>query len=256
MTRILLVLFLFLGVACGDEEDQAADEQVTGIVGSWQGVQKLIDPEKNAEITREVELIIHSDGRFELFEAEGARSAMGVYEHFSRLQALTFRFRESTMTDFALAGSIFNFEYDLQGQELLLRSQRVVFWLKRKGVQPEPVDQLNGKWACRESSSEQHWQLTIAGSDFSMLRRRSGQAALLLRGQIEWPTGMDLESEASILGRWVVLEAQPVRVFEGFDVRVDFTTSGDDRQILLSLFPWQDSGGDSQVPDYYLLCQQ
>jgi len=246
----VLGILISLILACSAAEDTRVTEASNSIVGVWQGVQQMISGD--SEQVREVSLAFFANGQFELKEREGERSGEGTYEDFSRLNSLTMRFKTSNLTDFALAGSIYNFEYEIYGQEMLLRAQRVIFRLKR----PEQVtqgDELNGQWRCVDSLEGQSWQLTTLGTEFYLYSRRNRQASIFLKGEMNWDEE-DLEVDLAVKGQWLVRDAQPLRIFDGFDVTI---IKNEQQKATLTLVPWNlvAPGQDPQNSNLILTCQ-
>ncbi|MFW7381847.1 MAG: hypothetical protein ACOH5I_23780 [Oligoflexus sp.] len=246
-----MILLMLLGTfgACSVIDDEQPIEGSQGIVGMWQGVQQMIGADSDEAL--EVSLVFFEDGRFELRERNGDRFAEGQYEDYTRLHSLSLRFETSTLTDFALAGSIYNFEYELYEQELLLRAQRVVLRLKRP-PEPEVNDQLNGQWICLDSTSGQAWQLTTQNAGFSLYTRQSGQAALMIKGSMQWNTE-DLQKVQTAHGYWLVSESQPLKIFDGFTVVM---TRDEQSQVTMILTPWRqgEAANSPQTSDLQLTC--
>lgn len=245
---IIILAFLSLISSCA-EDDSTSKEMSRGIAGVWQGIQKQVSSE--GEQLTEVSLAFFADGRFELRERDGDRFAEGVYEDYFRLSSLTLRFQSSTMTDLALAGSIFDFEYELHENELLLRGQRVIFRLKRP-EDPVEGDELNGYWYCQDSQA-QSWQLMTLGHEFQLYLKRSGQASIMMKGEMKWEDGA-IEGQESRSGQWLVKVSQPVRIYDGFEVTIE---RDKDQKLILHLRPWRHTspGESPQTTNPTLSCQ-
>jgi hypothetical protein len=243
MSKLFLVNALYIGFllsACREVEPAGA-VSASRVMGSWQGVQRLVG--EDADAVREVRLELKDDGSFLLEQVDDDQTGLGTYEDYDRFQSLTLRFEESTMTDFALAGSIHDFEYEIIEDEFMLNGQKARFVLKRP--EKNESQQLNGIWQCREQASASLWQLSIVAEQFYLYSENKDRASVFIKGKIAWDE-FTVDDDQPVAGRWEVQDAQPVRVFEQLQVQV-VREAGELQGLTLEPGDPESSGVDRQA---------
>lgn len=179
---LALVLSVLSFVGCGQIEDKNKNNNpaATSLLGEWEG---LLYELRDTNVSRAVTMSLNGEGSFVIL-GENMR-ASGRFTEFGDNRSILFEMHESTDVILGLKGSLQDFNYSLTGDELVLRSERHVYKLKRTNTGNSVVS-LDGRWVCMDTSSNR-WELSIQKSDFwAQVAKVSGSPAVLIRGTIQY----------------------------------------------------------------------
>lgn len=179
---LALVLSVLGLVGCGPVEDKNKDNNAAAIslLGEWEGrLYELTD----TSASRAVTMSLNGEGSFVIL-GDNMR-ASGRFTEFSDNRSILLEMHESTDVILGLKGSLQDFNYSLTGDELVLRSERHVYKLKRTNTANSVVS-LDGRWVCMDTASNR-WELSIQKSDFwAQVAKVAGSPAVLIRGTIQY----------------------------------------------------------------------
>lgn len=202
MPFLFAALFtVFTLAGCGQQQDKnkKTDEAVS-LWGEWEGhLYELTD----ANVSRKVTLSLTAEGGFVIL-GDNMR-ASGRFTEFSDNRSILLEMHESTDSFLGLKGSLQDFNYVVAADELVLRSERYVYKLKRTKA-ADSVISLDGRWVCLDSSSNR-WELSVQKSDFwAQVAKTSGSPPVLIRGTIQYAAQ---EQANKLQARVFVQSSQP-----------------------------------------------
>lgn len=183
--RSLLVLILsaLSLVGCGQMVEKNENKQQTAsvsLLGEWEGrLYELND----TSVSRAITMALHGEGGFVIL-GENMR-ASGRFTEFGDNRSILFEMHESTDVVLGLKGSLQDFNYSLTGDELVLRSEKYVYKLKRT-KSADSVMSLDGRWVCFDTATNR-WELSIQKSDFwAQVSKSGGSPAVMIRGTMQY----------------------------------------------------------------------
>lgn len=195
--KLLVFLFFFVS-ACGENDENAgpggaaveegfSDE--SGLFGSWSGIQKVALTGQN-QLARTVTILFEPVGAFTIMFEETGDKVSGEFSHFIKLGAIALKVVTSSSDKIATVGEIYDFEYEIVDNELLLKGFNQTFRLKREKISGDSQAQsegLDGVWLCQEQNAKSSaiWRLQIEKTLFLLEAQVSGQVAASLRGLIK-----------------------------------------------------------------------
>lgn len=196
-----LKLFVFLLVfvsACGDNDENAGQDDnssedgfsnETQLFGSWYGIQKVALTSQN-ELARSVTMLFEPVNTFTIDFKETGDKVSGEFSHFIKLGAIALKVVSSTSEQIAKVGEMYDFEYEIVDDELLLKGFNQVFRLKREQITGEAQAQngaIEGIWLCQDENTQSSaiWRLQIEKTLFLLELQVSGQVAASVRGSIK-----------------------------------------------------------------------
>lgn len=182
MPFLLIAMLTAFGlIGCGQQQDKnKKSDEVLSLWGEWEGHLYELS-QTNA--SRKITLSLNAEGSF-LILGESMR-ASGRFTEFSDNRSILFEMHESTDSILGLKGSLQDFNYVVATDELVLRSERFVYKLKRTKA-ADSVISLDGRWVCMDSVSNR-WELSVQKSDFwAQVAKSSGSPAVLIRGTVQY----------------------------------------------------------------------
>lgn len=232
---IFFICFSILQAACSQLRDNDSDSENTDsssdIIGLWQGVQKVKTKDLDDELVRDVRLSFGSSGRFRLVLLDSGEEGEGRFSHFESLQAVTLKYDLGSSEKIMLTGSMNDFEYEVFDSELLLKSLRQEFKLKRS--ENEDALNLDGIWQCQSTNNRFKWLLNFDGQTFYMQRTADTSNEIFMVGEfsLNEPVSGILNDEISLVFR--VNKGLPDRLFEQLS-GVLIIKSGEINQLTLT----------------------
>jgi hypothetical protein len=223
--KLFVFIFVFVS-ACGDNDENADKtdsssqdgfSNETQLFGSWSGIQKVSLTSQN-ELARSVTMLFEPVSSFTIDFHETGDKVSGEFSHFIKLGAIALKVGSSTSERIAKVGEMYDFEYEIVGDELLLKGFNQTFRLKREQAMGDAQTQngaIDGIWLCQDENTQSSaiWRLQIEKTLFLLEMQVSGQVAASVRGSIK--TGM---SESNVVKTTLYVEssipATPVKAFE------------------------------------------
>lgn len=210
--RFLLVFFSFTLIACKEADNPIGLEGV-GLTGFWRGIIKSMSNPQDS--VTEVTLSLNQDQTFKLTRLKNRMVATGTYDDFPQIKSLTLRVVDSSVEEFALGGSVRDFEYTLFDGELLLNSTDRIVRLKRPEIDYE--DSLSRNWNCQQDNLI--WQLSVVGTQFLLYLKSETGASVFMKGSL----GFEAEDAEITEFQRIVLfveDAQPIATYSELMGRV------------------------------------
>lgn len=225
----------FLLLACSEFNQKGGDSgkqnDATPLLGVWQGVQKLKSQNPVDEIVRDIRISFSSTNRFRITLLESGEEGEGRFSLFESLQAVTLKYDTGSSESILLSGRMNDFDYEIIDSELLLKSNRQEFKLKR--LEDGSVLTLDGVWKCNSSINESQWLLSFSDQTFYMQGRSDDSSDILMTGNLllDEPFSGLLNEELSLTLE--VEKGLPQKVFEKlFGLLV--VKSGELSELILS----------------------
>lgn len=210
----------------GDGNTSDSDAQV-GISGFWRGVQTMSQLTLAEPISRKVEFTFSAHQKFKMRMVGDDGEASGTFTDLQKTKNLILEIAESAVPSLGLKGAACDFSYELVEDELILKSEKISYKLKRSIPQAtKQAGPLAGEWLGIDLKSND-WRVVVDELGFTLtVTKGRVSRSLMMAGPVKiMSKASDTELEALLS----VERATPKKAYEHFRAEL--------REGNLSLYP-------------------